>query len=128
MPQAGQQNDIGPAASEISATSCGSVDLELRTYPQKLAALTVQGLKEEKQHIEQAIQALQAIPGLDRAKMALNAKMGSLEKEQASRRPRGELLAQADAKMRKASDAHSKALATAALLKQEWETAQKLAT
>eukprot|EP00971_Amphidinium_carterae_P067602 1338703-Amphidinium_carterae.1 len=30
--------------------------------------------------------------------------------------------------MRKASAAHSKALATAARLKQEWETSQKLAT
>eukprot|EP00971_Amphidinium_carterae_P234288 4649193-Amphidinium_carterae.1 len=49
----------GPAVSEVSATSCGSDDHELRTYPQKLEALTVQGLKEEKQHIEQAVQALQ---------------------------------------------------------------------
>eukprot|EP00971_Amphidinium_carterae_P093848 1857014-Amphidinium_carterae.1 len=71
--QAAQQQDIGPAVSEVSVTSCGSEDQELQSYPQKLQALTVQGLKEEKLHIEQAIHALQAIPGLERAKKALHA-------------------------------------------------------
>eukprot|EP00971_Amphidinium_carterae_P049645 978712-Amphidinium_carterae.4 len=120
--------DQGCAASEVSATSCNTDDTELHTYPTKLAALTVQGLKEERQRIENAITALQAIPGMEKAKHSLAAKLGSLEKEQANRRPRGELLAQADAKMRKATAAHTKALQTAARLKQEWQTAEKLAS
>eukprot|EP00971_Amphidinium_carterae_P158456 3141202-Amphidinium_carterae.1 len=61
-----QPVDPGCAVSEVSATSCNTDDTELHTYPSKLFALTVQGLKEERQHIENAITALQAIPGMER--------------------------------------------------------------
>eukprot|EP00971_Amphidinium_carterae_P046250 910343-Amphidinium_carterae.1 len=68
--------DPGCAVSEVSATSCNTDDSELHTYPSKLIALTVQGLREERQHIENAITALQAIPGMEKARRALSAKLG----------------------------------------------------